>query len=628
MNSASSQRSATTDGQPDDGPPDDGAGRNSAATGRMPGGGSGKGAPAGHRWRLGSILREQWIFAALLGLVWCGDLFLTLHRADPVALPGSTLMAVLAIVAWRYPVHGGLAAVVVMTGSTLALYGFDATTYSFGLVSVLPAENAAALLIVLYLFWKRSSSQAVPVAAALALSCLLAIFIRTEAPSVLPGLDLAQTLGLGFLQLILSVGTGLYLRGRQSHEPDSPMWALLRRQWPVIAGLSVFLFTEFLNLEDGQPAKVGLLLGCAVMSVLAVVAPIRPAEAPALGALALVLAALSSRFLHVTTYTFLLGAIPATAIAAGMLLIAFSARYATLSQALWSGGTLVSSALTALFVIPGTGYDGELTRSTLVASLFMGGLLLVLSVGTGMYFRARDEERVKSVRTAVVNAQQSERMALARELHDLVAHHVTGIVVQAQAARMVAETSPGAAADALERIESSGTDALAAMRRLVGSMRDAEPAGAPEATEQATTDLESDLITLVERAERAGSEHGAKPRIEPSISLGRDIPQEVTRSALRLVQEALTNADKHALDATTINVSVRTHRRHLHLRIADDGSAARPQPIGGSGGYGLIGMRERVELLGGRFSAGPGEVGWRVQAWLPLSEQDEEEDRG
>ena len=100
------------------------------------------------------------------------------------------------------------------------------------------------------------------------------------------------------------------------------------------------------------------------------------------------------------------------------------------------------------------------------------------------------------MRAAVTSAQQGERMALARELHDVVAHHVTGIVVQAQAALLVAEKNPDVAVPALEKIERSGTEALTAMRTLVGSLREgtaAWTAGDADATDQATTDLAADI---------------------------------------------------------------------------------------------------------------------------------------
>jgi signal transduction histidine kinase len=103
------------------------------------------------------------------------------------------------------------------------------------------------------------------------------------------------------------------------------------------------------------------------------------------------------------------------------------------------------------------------------------------------------------------------------------------------------------------------------------------------------------------------------------LSLPDRVPYEVGRSVLRLVQESLTNVSKHAVDAGTVRVGVSSDRSELHVWVHDDGTARRGAPVGGSGGYGLVGMRERVELLGGLFSAGPATGGgWLVEVAIPL----------
>jgi signal transduction histidine kinase len=341
----------------------------------------------------------------------------------------------------------------------------------------------------------------------------------------------------------------------------------------------------------------------------------RPVEAALLGARALALTAVVARVAGVANASYVLGPVPLTATASGMLLLAFAARHAPKRQVLWVAAALTLAALFALVAIPSRTPSDDLNTPVIV-----GGLLLVLSVGAGMYLRSRDEERATATRAAVLHAQQVERMALARELHDVVAHHVTGIVVQAQAAQVVAEKSPRATKETLEQIGSSGTEALTAMRRLVASMRDAQPVGAAEDTEAATTNLEADLNSVVARARSA--ETGSAARIGLTVHLDREVPPEVARSTMRLVQESITNSKKYAVDATCIEVLVTTDGEHLRTRITDDGMGQHAQPAGGSGGYGLVGMRERVELLGGRFNAEPGDhVGWRVEAWLPLGEQ-------
>jgi signal transduction histidine kinase len=232
--------------------------------------------------------------------------------------------------------------------------------------------------------------------------------------------------------------------------------------------------------------------------------------------------------------------------------------------------------------------------------------MLGIATAVGLYFRARDSERAKVVEAAVTDAQTSERMALARELHDVVAHHVTGIVVQAQAAKMTGGQNHALVMEALGQIEEAGTEALVAMRRLVHSMR-----SNTHSTEQATTDLDADLRRLAE-----ASHHGVPTELD--LRIPPDIPQEVARSALRLVQESLTNVGKHAAGATRVLVLAEVAGGELHIRVSDDGRNEDGRPAGGSGGYGLVGMRERVELLHGKLSAGAVEGGWLVEAWLPL----------
>ncbi|GAA0507183.1 two-component sensor histidine kinase [Saccharopolyspora subtropica] len=590
----------------------------------------GRGPDAPWWCRFGTLLREQWIFAALLGLVWCGDLLLMASGGGSYLLlaPSATAMALLAVLGRRHPVCCGLAAAVLLTGTTVLVFAGGMDVYSLGLANILPTENAAGLLLVLYAFRAKPPRKAVPVTAVLVVACVVSVFVRGRESPVYPDVSVSQSMSFGFLQLVLAVGTGMYLRGQWPGRAsaDSPVRALLRRQWPLIAVLSILFFLEFIQSNDVSALAIATLMLCGlVMSGLAVFAPMRPTEAAGLGALALVLTTLVLRVLGLDVDdNGLIGPVPLVATGAGMLLVAFAVRHSVPRRALWATGGLVGAALFALFLLP---TDHRYGLNFYLQPIFMGGLLLVISVGTGMYFRARDEERARSVRSAVSDAQQAERMALARELHDVVAHHVTGIVVQAQAAQMVAEKNPKAATDALSRIAESGTEALTAMRRLVASMRGAEPAGASGATEQATTDLEADLRAVVQATQRR-SGHGNGPAVDLRMDLGWEVPQEVARSVLRVVQESLTNAEKHALGATRIQIDVRSDEAYLYAMITDDGTEVRHQPLGGSGGYGLVGMRERIELLGGRFWAGPGEhVGWRVEAVLPLAEQSGEVER-
>lgn len=248
------------------------------------------------------------------------------------------------------------------------------------------------------------------------------------------------------------------------------------------------------------------------------------------------------------------------------------------------------------------------------ARLLLGvvfGALYGTGVGAGIYLRALDRRG----ELAADAARRDERLELARELHDLVAHHVTGIVVQAQAAQVVADRDPSAAGTALERIEGAGKEALDAMRRLVGSLRedDGPPGAAPTAPPVGLAGLD-DLA-----ATSAGT--GLPVHLHVDDGARAAASTTVAASAHRIVQESLTNARRHAVDATACTVDVRRDGADLVVTVTDDGR----HPVGGPrsdrAGYGLVGMTERAHALGGTLVAGPVAPpahGWSVQARLPL----------
>ncbi|MEV0203044.1 histidine kinase [Nonomuraea sp. NPDC050691] len=228
------------------------------------------------------------------------------------------------------------------------------------------------------------------------------------------------------------------------------------------------------------------------------------------------------------------------------------------------------------------------------------------AAGIGGYLRFQQERRNEAVHAV----RRSERLELARELHDLVAHHITGIVVQAQAARTVAETKPEAVVPALDAIAGAGGDALSAMRRLVTVLRAEDEAGRTPGTSLA------DLRHLTERFSANG------PRVAFEIGQGiddRTLPPEVMTTLHRVLREALTNIRKHAPGASWIEAGLRLADRVAVLRISNFGSAADPRLARLGGGFGLVGMAERVEALGGRLYAGPTPQGaWEVVAEFPL----------
>ncbi|MBB5873672.1 signal transduction histidine kinase [Allocatelliglobosispora scoriae] len=216
-------------------------------------------------------------------------------------------------------------------------------------------------------------------------------------------------------------------------------------------------------------------------------------------------------------------------------------------------------------------------------------------------------------RSTAEQIRRDERLELARELHDVVAHHITGIVLQAQAARLLARKDPGRLAEPLAGIEQAGADALAAMRRVVGLLRDSEDA-APASREPSHG--AEQLSTLVQRF----NEHGPTARLRLPDDTGW-WPPEVASTVYRIVQEALTNISQHAPGARSVTVAVDQDPAVLTVEVSDDAPPTRGRPALRSG-YGLAGMRERVQALGGTLTVGPRPgAGWSVVATLPAADR-------
>jgi signal transduction histidine kinase len=214
---------------------------------------------------------------------------------------------------------------------------------------------------------------------------------------------------------------------------------------------------------------------------------------------------------------------------------------------------------------------------------------------------AAEREREERARAAVAE----ERVRIARELHDVVAHAISVIVVQARGGRRSLAAEPEEAREAFDSIEATGREALAEMRRLLGMLRkdDEELALAPQPSLRY-------LDTLVAQVREAGLS------VELSVEgEAMDLPPGVDLSAYRIVQEALTNALRHAGPATA-RVVVRYGEQDLELEIADTGTGAATND---GQGHGLVGMRERVSLYGGKVEAGPRDGGgFAVRARFPL----------
>jgi signal transduction histidine kinase len=213
--------------------------------------------------------------------------------------------------------------------------------------------------------------------------------------------------------------------------------------------------------------------------------------------------------------------------------------------------------------------------------------------------------RGKAIREESRRAVSDEQARIARELHDVIAHSVSVIVVQASAAEDVFDTRPDQARAALRSIEQAGRDALRELRTLLG--------GAPGDPDP--THPQPGLARLDELAEPLRL--GGLEVVVRREGEGPELPAGVDLSAYRIVQEALTNTLRHAR-ATRAEVTVRFGDRELELEISDDGRGSPSALVNGSG-QGLVGMRERAALLGGTLEAGPlPGGGYRVHARLPL----------
>ncbi|MET8849809.1 histidine kinase [Amycolatopsis sp. NPDC004625] len=235
------------------------------------------------------------------------------------------------------------------------------------------------------------------------------------------------------------------------------------------------------------------------------------------------------------------------------------------------------------------------------AVVVLGATIGILVAQRRAYAEALRVQRVRDLDSRVRLAVTDERLQIARELHDVVAHSMSVITIQADMGRLVLDQKPAVAGAALGVIETTGRAALTELRRMLGVLREDDGALAP------VPGL-AGLAGLVTRTAAAGVEVDVVVRGTP-----RALPAGVDLSAYRIVQEALTNVVKHAGTAGC-RLAVAYEEDAVVLVITDHGRGGSPR----SGGHGLVGMRERVLLCGGEFAAGPAPGGgFEVTARLP-----------
>lgn len=237
------------------------------------------------------------------------------------------------------------------------------------------------------------------------------------------------------------------------------------------------------------------------------------------------------------------------------------------------------------------------------------GLLVMLAGAEGIRFRhERTEAQLRIGEEEARRLASEERVRIARDLHDVVAHNISVINVQAATALHLAERQPERAVDALSTIHDVSRQALIELRSILGVLR-AVDEDVPHDPAPSLSHLD-DLIATARSA-------GLRVRVE-SEELGSSLPKAVDVAAYRIVQEALTNAARHAAGSTTA-VRIAREDDHLVVQVEDDGGPEVQSLAAGGSGNGIAGMTERAEALGGTLAAGARpEGGFRVRARLPL----------
>ncbi|MFI9629362.1 sensor histidine kinase [Streptomyces sp. NPDC052042] len=369
--------------------------------------------------------------------------------------------------------------------------------------------------------------------------------------------------------------------------------------WCGALGYSILLYVAVLN--EREPTGMRLLLPT-VLSVLTIPL-LRRRPLPAL------MLMLAGSFAATLTAASKFSAFPFMAPGQAWQIGCLQALLTDLAVA-WIAATrtrrtaLAAAALTLAEQIAASGYY-RTGWDDFVSTIVFLVLMLALAWLTGYLVQER-REHAETVRVqAAEQAVTAERLRIARELHDMIAHSIGIIAIQAGTGRRVIETQPTEARNALATIETTSRDTLAGLRRMLGSLREAEPEVAPLAPAPGMTDVDRLVATTRNGGVRVDVEWRGERR---------PLPMDIELSAFRIIQEGLTNVVRHA-DTHECRVVIDYQEDELSIEITDDGQGPTPAGIG----YGVTGMRERAFLLHGQFTAGPRpEGGFRVAARLPV----------
>jgi signal transduction histidine kinase len=374
------------------------------------------------------------------------------------------------------------------------------------------------------------------------------------------------------------------------------------RMWPLLLVAVVALLADLSVANASPPGLLLLGSGIAVMALTVTVRHLYEAGRRWPGIALTGIAVALSLSTSVLLERIMLQRTPGSTETLGLLLLlALTCRKLSFWQIMPTGPALVV-AITQL---------GSRMRVTTEAPVVgdIGGLLALLPVMfavAGFYLRSEDNRRAVSED----RIRQAERLELARDLHDHVAHYVTAIVVQAQAGEQVVHRDPATGQTLFGNIERTGQEGLVAMSRMVRLLRD--PDATPEPPRSAA------LHTVEQRV--AGFREEGHP-VSLQVADGVDAatwPPEVAKSVERLVQEGLTNVRKHARSATSVRVLLDSTGDDVLVKVQDNATRTTRREFRPSG-FGMIGLTERVDQLGGTLHSGPlAGTGWEMAARIPL----------
>ncbi|WP_031014112.1 sensor histidine kinase [Streptomyces sp. NRRL F-5727] len=388
------------------------------------------------------------------------------------------------------------------------------------------------------------------------------------------------------------------------------------------AALAYLVVPTLLVLNTAEPTGVRLVLPVLSAALVAPLFPRRPGTA-----LAVLLAGSASAAVMASSRV---AAVYAPGSAAGWqlgqtqalladLAVAYvAATRRPLAAAAAAAATLATQAVSLTYAR--TGADAYLSHLVVLV------LTAALAWTAGHLLRERRRHARELRSREAAEAVTAERLRIARELHDMVAHSIGVITIQAGAGRRVAGTRPEEARRALAAIESTGKDTLAGLRRMLVALRADDPEAAPREPAPGLVDLDRLVAATADAGVRVGLERRGTPR---------ELPPDVELAAYRIVQEGVTNVVRHAhTDACRVVVDLSGDA--VSIEITDEGpglparagTGARADGHRGDGrrasgaGYGITGMRERAALLRGQFTAGPRPGGgFRVAARLPLPQE-------